>query len=62
MIKNSSGEKCTPKQLAKDLVATAVKATAAEAADMTDKELALVQEQLEKVRGRVLRVLGEQAE
>jgi hypothetical protein len=66
MIKNSKGEKCTPKQLAKDLVAGAVKdvaaAKAACASDMTDKELAIVQEQVDKVRGRVLKILGEQAE
>ncbi len=63
MIKNSKGEKCTPKQLAKDLVAAAVKgASVADASYMTEKELAVVKEQLDKVSARVLRVLGEQAE
>ena len=62
-IKNSSGEKCTPKQLAKELVSAAVKAARVDdASDMTEKELALVNEQLAKVSGRVLKVLGTDAE
>lgn len=63
MIKNTKGEKCTPKQLAKDLVGAAVKAAAVDdASDMTEKELAVVKEQLDKVRARVLKVLGSQEE
>lgn len=62
-IKNSSGEKCTPKQLAKDIVAAAAKAAKVDdASDMTEKELAIVNDQLDKVRGRVLKVLGTDAE
>lgn len=63
MIKNSKGEKCTPKQLAKDLLVTAVKATTlGDTSDMTDKEQAVVKEQLDKVTARVLKVLGSQEE
>lgn len=62
MIKNSKGEKCTPKQLAKELVAAAVKSVTFDGSDLTEKESALIREQLDKVSGRALRVLGEQAE
>lgn len=65
-IKNSKGEKRSPKQLAKELVIAAVQELAASGApgdeDRTEKEDQLVDEQVKKITGRVLKVLGSSEE
>lgn len=62
-IKNATGEKCTPKQLAKEAVVNALKGAGIfDTSGMTEKEVQLCEEQLEKVKGRVLKILGSKEE
>jgi hypothetical protein len=60
MIKNKKGEKCSPKDLAKEVLVDAVLNIGSVEGDegRTEKEDALIDEQFKKLSQRVLKVLG----
>lgn len=63
MITDSKSKKCTPKQKAKEVIIERIHEAGIEdgsvdSGEMTEKELTLVNEQLAKIKARLLKVLG----
>ena len=63
MITDSKDKKCTPKQKAKEVIIerlheAGIEDGSVDSSQMTEKELALVNEQLGKIKTRLLKVLG----